>query len=237
MKILVPLAKSKTQFYINQAYIKYLIENDFKPVLIVKPTDIEKYADFCDGLLLPGGTDIDPIYYGIDNIYSYKTDPERDSFERELFTKFLYLQKPVFGICRGFQLIFKELKYNFKDIMNSMKFIQNIDHHEINSINELSRGTCSHYITLTNSESTVFKEQGGKLSVNSMHHQAVITNTNVYRNDLIKIEAISDLGIKPGKQIIESFSCETYKLFGVQWHPEEILNDKLIGIFFNGNRS
>ena len=62
MKIGVPAATSKTQYYINKAYVQYVLEAGFQPVVIVPGSNDETMLDMVEGLLLPGGVDIDPIY-------------------------------------------------------------------------------------------------------------------------------------------------------------------------------
>ena len=59
-----------------------------------------------DGLLLSGGSDLDPSYYGEDAIPELDvTLPERDAFEMALLEHALKRGIPVFGICRGLQVL------------------------------------------------------------------------------------------------------------------------------------
>ena len=62
--------------------------------------------DACDGILLTGGADVDPSRYGAaDRHATLRLDEARDAYEIELFHEFVSQGKPVFGICRGHQLI------------------------------------------------------------------------------------------------------------------------------------
>ena len=84
MKVAIPVAASNKQYYINFAYPQYLKDAGLEPFLITPENDPIAVAEFCDGLLLPGGGDIDPVFYGEDNYCSYKAEPDRDDFERSV---------------------------------------------------------------------------------------------------------------------------------------------------------
>ena len=59
----------------------------------------------CDGLILCGGEDVDPALYGQENQGSLPPDPLRDRAELALFHAFFQAGKPIFGICRGVQVL------------------------------------------------------------------------------------------------------------------------------------
>ncbi len=108
--ILIPSSKSKTQYFVNQSYVKYVSEvKGLEPVLITPEHDLGAMAEGCAGLLLTGGIDVDPIYYDMDNDGSFTTDPEKDAFEREIFNLVREMNKPTFAICRGLQLVALEV--------------------------------------------------------------------------------------------------------------------------------
>ena len=66
----------------------------------------DEALDLIDGLILAGGTDIDPGAYGAQPHASVMaTSPERDSFEIALAQRALELDLPLLGICRGMQLM------------------------------------------------------------------------------------------------------------------------------------
>jgi len=237
MRILLPTSKSKTQFYINQSYVKYLTENKLLPILVnqdMNTEHIKELEDYCDGLLLPGGVDIDPIYYGYDNIECYKTSPQKDEFERNLLRNFIDKEKPVFGICRGFQLILRELKFAFPDEVPFI-FNQHIPYHNICNDNNIDRSIKSHFVFKVNAKSKMFDDVEDFISVNSIHHQGLKCKRGNYKTNVVSVEMVSKLGLGKDKEsfVIEAFSSDTLNLFGVQWHPEELKNDELVGKFFN----
>jgi len=98
-----------TRQYINAAYISAVEDAGAVPFIIPVSSDLEKtkkLIDLCDGLLFPGGEDIDPSYYGENphpNLGEIR--PEVDEF---LFHSLLYAleqRKPALGICKGMQMM------------------------------------------------------------------------------------------------------------------------------------
>src|SRR5271163_2296409 len=66
----------------------------------------EQVLDLIDGLVLTGGADIDPAFYGQQtHVETVDTVPERDVFEIALTRAAIERDLPVLGICRGMQLI------------------------------------------------------------------------------------------------------------------------------------
>ena len=66
----------------------------------------DEVLDVLDGLLLAGGSDVDPLSYGAPPHTSVtETDPARDRFELALTHRALECELPVLGICRGMELL------------------------------------------------------------------------------------------------------------------------------------
>ncbi|HEY3019302.1 MAG TPA: gamma-glutamyl-gamma-aminobutyrate hydrolase family protein [Solirubrobacteraceae bacterium] len=69
-------------------------------------TDPDEALDLIDGLLLAGGVDVDPKFYGAErHPQTKRTVPERDTIEIALARRALERDLPLLGICRGMQLI------------------------------------------------------------------------------------------------------------------------------------
>src|SRR6188768_1431591 len=67
---------------------------------------LEDYFGTLDGLLLPGGMDVDPVHYGEEpHRLLEEVDPLRDETELYLAKRALHADMPVFGVCRGEQLL------------------------------------------------------------------------------------------------------------------------------------
>ena len=92
----------------NGLYVEAVARHGGRPLLLDgTATDGERAAAFAamDGLLLTGGTDIDPARYGRPNTGSVDVEPDRDALEADALAAAAARDVPVLGICRGFQAI------------------------------------------------------------------------------------------------------------------------------------
>ena len=146
----------------------------------------------CDGLMLNGGNDIDPAYYGEEVDGAMDILADRDEWEFALIKGYIEAGKPVFGICRGFQLI---------NIFFGGSLHQHIENH---------RNVVHHVYAVEGS--LLHKFHGAEFPVNSVHHQAV----KLLGEGLDAIATSADDGF------VEAFVHESLPIMGVQWHPERI---------------
>ena len=82
-------------------YLNALTALGAAPEALDQPADPSGY----DGLLLPGGGDIDPQRYGQEVNGSRWVKPELDALQFAVLDAFVKAKRPVFGICRGHQLL------------------------------------------------------------------------------------------------------------------------------------
>jgi putative glutamine amidotransferase len=106
----------KTLHYLEQSVAHWLLSGDALPVMVpavsegslLQPAELhlERYAAALDGLVLQGGNDVAPEMYGqVPLDPAWHGDALRDRYEMALVRAFVAAGKPVFGICRGLQLI------------------------------------------------------------------------------------------------------------------------------------
>lgn len=164
----------------------------------------------CSGLLLTGGEDVNPLRYGKGNELSKceEIDNYRDSLEFALIEKALRLKMPVFGICRGEQILNVALGGTLlTDIPTDVG--TTVIHRSSSGI-----AGCPHIVNI-NKKSVLFKLTGiSKDTVNSYHHQAIDKIAPGF-----KISAFSDNGV-PEAMEYESPDGKSF-IMAVQWHPEK----------------
>ncbi|MBF0780535.1 MULTISPECIES: gamma-glutamyl-gamma-aminobutyrate hydrolase family protein [unclassified Granulicatella] len=182
--------------------------------MIIPITDcqhIKTYVNSIHGLILAGGQDISPLLYSEEPRPELnETMPLRDQFEIALIHETLKQKKPIFGICRGLQIINVAKGGTLYQDLNSQLHV-NIKH-----IQDTLPHFTEHSINTTEN-SIIRRLVGEKSFVNTLHHQAI--------KDLapsLKATAFSPDGLI---EAIES-EDETQYILAVQWHPEILLESQ-----------
>ena len=193
-----------------QGYYLSVVKAGGTPVVIPPHKDkeaIQTLLDNLDGIVLSGGSDINPLLLGEEPLPQlHSVCPERDDTELYLAREAFHRQIPILGICRGIQVMAATLGGKvFQDI-----YVQG-DGAKIKHSQDMPRYTASHTVRIEEGSAlqSIF---GNKqtLSVNSFHHQAVSEP-----GPHLKVSATSPDGI------IEAVESNEHKaLLGVQWHPE-----------------
>ena len=107
---------SKTVHYLEQSVAHWVLSGGACAVMVPAVSedstvlrsdiDLHDYAAALDGLVLQGGNDVAPQHYGEEPLHEdWHGDRVRDRYEMELIRAFVAAGKPVFGICRGLQLL------------------------------------------------------------------------------------------------------------------------------------
>ncbi|PIV72275.1 MAG: peptidase C26, partial [Rhodocyclales bacterium CG17_big_fil_post_rev_8_21_14_2_50_68_7] len=109
-----PIFKGKTLQYIEQSVAHWVASQGALPVMVPSPEgDTSRgtithadYAGWLDGLVLMGGSDMWPGHYGEEPLQPHWAgDRIRDQYETVLSKAFVAAGKPVFGVCRGLQVL------------------------------------------------------------------------------------------------------------------------------------
>lgn len=196
---------------INQTYLQSVLMAGAAPVplpVIADTSALSSIINSCEGLLLTGGGDISPIYYGEEYSPDLRSVSDaRDICELLLFRLAMERKIPVFGICRGMQLINVALGGSLYQHLGSVPEF-NIQHDQ-----QEERRTTTHGIAIETG-SIMERVFGSQAQVNSFHHQAI--------KDLapgLKVTARSPDGVI---EAVESIDQSGPVIMGVQWHPEEL---------------
>lgn len=165
-----------------------------------------------DGILLPGGGDVEPsIYKGRTNVSMWGIDSERDRTEIFMSRAAVDEGKPILAICRGIQVMNVALGGTLWEDIHSL-VPESIDH---DLPDHFPRNHLSHTITLSSGSTIAHLLDKDVTWVNSIHHQAI--------RDLAK-----DLEVtaEAPDGIIEATEISGHPFaVGVQWHPENLIND------------
>jgi putative glutamine amidotransferase len=208
---------TKTLHYLEQSVAHWVMSGGALPVMVPavdadsivtrSEIDLAHYAEALDGLVLQGGNDLAPESYGeLPMKPEWAGDRVRDRYEMELVQAFIEAGKPVFGICRGFQLL---------NVMHGGTLLQDIpaqrpDSHEHRDAPMYERHF--HDIEIVEGSRLGALYPGlRRAKVNSIHHQGI--------KDLapgFDIEARC-----PEDGLIEAIRRRgPGYLAAVQWHPE-----------------
>jgi len=153
-----------------------------------------------DGLLLPGGWDVNPVRYGKTSIPEETIDDDLDAVQFPVLESFLKNGKPVLGICRGHQLL---------NVAFGGKLIQHLPNAEKHA--SLPEGGDNAHIIRIRADSFLYPLYGAECRVNSTHHQAIETPGKGLR-----VTAVSEDGVA------EAVEHESLPIWGVQFHPERL---------------
>jgi putative glutamine amidotransferase len=167
------------------------------PVLVTPDAPLDSLGGL--GLVLSGGSDVDPASYGAKaDPSTEEPDVERDAMERKLLSEALELDLPVLAICRGMQF------FNIAHAGGTL--IQHIEGHRIPL----------HDATIHEGSALAGIFGAGKRGVNSRHHQVV----GRLGEGLIVSARAADGVIEALERRDRRFAV------AVQWHPEDLPQDR-----------
>lgn len=215
--------------YVNEAYVQAVAGAGAVPIIlpIVEDKEVVKaQLNMCDGLLLSGGYDIDPYFYGQEPRRGLGAIlQERDRFDLQLFHLACEMNIPILGICRGFQMM------NIALGGTLIQDLASVEKYYIQHDQEAKYNVATHTV-IVEPDSELHRALGDTARVNTYHHQAVdmlapsLRLTAHSKDGLIEgyehipgrdqFEPIPQMRVTGNFGKIESLPT----IIGVQWHPE-----------------
>jgi putative glutamine amidotransferase len=190
--------------YLDKNYAEAVYHFGGMPMMIPIVSDEGAASEFVgriDGLLLSGGDDIHPRYYGEELSDSTNLSPDtRTDYDFALLKAALATGKPVLGICLGAQAI---------NVYFGGRLHQDVMGHKGKGVD------MTHEVSVAPGGRLAEILGESRLTVNSYHHQAIKT----VGEKLIAAAAAPDGVVEavelPGADFV----------LGVQWHPERMPSD------------
>ena len=201
----------------NQRYIHAVAEAGGAPVMIPllheDPATLRAIYESMDGILLPGGVDMDPHTFGETRGPRLgRIDPARDEVELTLTRWAVADKKPLLGLCRGSQVInvalggtlYQDLQAEYPHAMK----------HDYFPTAGYARDYLAHPVKVARSSRLGAILERADVTVNSMHHQGI----KQLAPGLL-VSAVAPDGL------IEGIECPNgHFMLGVQWHPESLVD-------------
>jgi putative glutamine amidotransferase len=196
------------------SYAQSVHRSGGRAVLITPDDPDVDVLDHLDGLILTGGSDVDPARYGEAPHPETIVKPGRDDLEFLLLAGALERDLPVLAICRGFELL--AVAYGGRLHQHLPDVLGHTDHRPASGPSKygehpvrLEPGTRCHKIL------------GDEVVVNSFHHQGVADHGR------LTAAGWASEPVLPGG-LLEAAEDPAHRfVLGVQWHPEEMTDPRL----------
>ena len=169
----------------------------------LEPVRNPKSMDGLAGLLLTGGTDVNPALYGEQaHPETQPSDDQRDALEIRLLKQALESNLPVLAICRGLQLF---------NVVHGGTLIQHLEDRAHEKRTDLPVSADNHSADVAPETKLAAIVGLGKIAVNSRHHQAIGQLGEGLRVSAVSEDDVIEAVERPDKAFAVA----------VQWHPED----------------
>lgn len=202
------LDRGRDSYWMLPGYFLALEEAGAVPVMLPLTDDTEaltRLSGTLDGFLIAGGQDVSPSVYGEETRPVCKeVCPERDAMETALLRLLWEADKPVFGICRGLQILNAHL---------GGTLFQDLDAEHPSDVNHRMAAPydrAEHPVALIKDAPLSPLLGSETIGVNSCHHQAIRTLAPCLRPMAVAPDGLVEAVYAPGKRFV----------WAVQWHPE-----------------
>jgi putative glutamine amidotransferase len=208
---------TKTLHYLEQSVAHWVLSGRAIPVMVPAVTadsivtrsdiNLHHYAAALDGLVLQGGNDVAPQSYGETPLApEWAGDAVRDRYEIELVSAFVKAGKPVFGICRGLQLL---------NVMFGGTLLQDIGTQRPASRAHRDASIYERHFhaveVLPGTRLAQLYDGKARATVNSIHHQGI---KDLAPEFVVEARCPNDGMVEAVRWLGPSYVA------AVQWHPE-----------------
>jgi len=202
---------------VTESYVKAVLGAGRRPVVVplIDPADAAALVQDLDGVILVGGTDVDPSAYGMARSpRTMDPDPARDDAEIAICRAAVSANRPLLAICRGMQVL---------NVALGGTLVQHIDHHsrpdryneEVHEVRVDGESRLARIVApFVDRPVRADARERGYLTIhtNSMHHQCVDI-----LGDGVRAVAWAEDGTIEAIEVLGAPN-----VLGVQWHPETL---------------
>ena len=210
--ISAPLHPESRGYRISHCYADAVTEAGGIALLlpaVTAPEDVELLLQNLDGVLIPGGPDVDPLFYGEEPRQGLGlVIRSNDVFEMHLLKAARAAHKPIFCVCRGVQILNVTFGGTLiQDIPSQLP--EALRHMQI----PVDRVDPTHSVDIVK-DSYLYEVFGNEtVLTNSFHHQCIN-----------KVAPGFSVSAKARDGVIEAIEVKEERILGVQWHPEEMVH-------------
>lgn len=200
--------KGRDSYWMLPGYFHALEQAGVAPVMLPLTADesaLGRLVDTLDGFLIAGGQDVSPSVYGEEQMpVCAETCPERDAMETALLRLLWEADKPVFGICRGLQIL--------NAYLGGTLYQDLVTEHPSDTNHRMAApyDRAAHTVALMKDAPLFALLQTETVGVNSCHHQAIKTLASCLKPMAIAPDGLIEAVYAPKKRFVRA----------VQWHPE-----------------
>ena len=200
---------------LRPAYIEAVLAAGGIPLMLplgLATEDLQAVLARLDGLLIPGGGDLDTSYYNHPPHPKLKgVDLQRDALEIAILQQITQTEKPFLAICRGYQILNVALGGTlWEDLSEQLPNAIEHDYYRTHPNNYKA-----HEVEVSPSSQLAHYVGAGSLAVNSLHHQGIRELGN-----RLQVTAVAADGL------IEAIEIQDHPFaIGVQWHPENMFKE------------
>jgi putative glutamine amidotransferase len=192
------------------SYIRAVERSGGAPVIVppVPPSSVAAFLDTLDGVLFTGGRDVDPALYDQERLEETdEPDHRRDRFELTLMRGALEVGLPVLAVGRGLHIL---------ALARGGTLTQDLPGHRP------VRARYTPHDVILGTDSALGKLLGDRVQVLAAHHQAPFNLG----------EGLTIAGWSPDGEVTEALEVAGHRFaVGVQWHPEEGDDPRLLDAF------